>query len=274
MHYWTCGLLSIQKHSATISDWLNGYNVKARWLNESQLSALIGREFKDCEGVWMQAVSQISRIAFNEALRDYLTQHPKVEIIEDNSVKPRFGFNKILGIKLKEDNVVASAVVLSEDIDTDIWENVHLPAVQPILSHYFLFTVVSNPIKSIVVMQNEHILPILPDKILYCNTEILAYSNSVPPAFLWEEMYENAVKKFPVLVGATMISCWTDIQNGYDKHAVPAICESSRHKRLFYNYGNIDEIEYAPAAAKMVSDLLLEGSCEIDHRPYWLGDTG
>ena len=269
LRYWTCGAWVSQEEHPDVSGWLSAYNVSGKWVEAQSMPKYTGIERHE-PGLWMRETAQLNLSAFIHALSMYLQNHSSVAWLESADARLRLGQDKVLGIEVDGEKYATEAVVLATGSNAGGLVDVDISPEYFQLGQYALFEA-EHELQCVYVESDRHLIPILPNKLLYAIHLDEVTESSVPLALNGEGMLKQLYEMLPNLnKSVRLLNTWATVQGALGKQNIPLICESPQYKRLFFSLGyHHYGVQCAPAAAKLLVKLVdRDDGDSFDHRPY------
>ena len=144
------------------------------------------------------------------------------------------------------------------------------PEVNPVKGQMLLFDGVPNALKSMVLDDDQYLIPRRDGKILAGSTVEYDEFNKVTTTAAKEKLSEFAYKLMPSLKDTPLINHWAGLRPG-TQEGVPYIDQHPEINNLSINAGHFrNGLIMGPASAQLMVDIILKRPTKVDPKPYKL----
>jgi len=224
------------------------------------------------QALWLPDVAQIRNPRLIKTVKQSILSLG-VKLIEDVEVeKVMFDSGVVTGVKTLDEIVPADKVVITGGA----WSAGLLPSVAteikvaPVRGQMILFKTKPGLINRIILSQGRYLIPRRDGHVLMGSTmENVGFDKSTTVEAM-NELKAAAYEIVPELVNCDIVKHWSGLRPG-SPTGVPYIGEHPDISGLFVNAGHFrNGVILAPASCKLLVDLMLSRSTDLDPLPFSL----
>ncbi|MFT6914128.1 MAG: glycine oxidase [Motiliproteus sp.] len=233
-------------------------------------------QFEQPRGLWMPEVASIRNPRLGQALRRSLELNPAVRLVTDAEV---YGFVTSKGRLQAVDSSAGRFAGGQFLIAAGAWSGALMQqldlqlAVAPVKGQMLLFNTEAyrgrGPLLDRVVLSGgRYLIPRADGRILVGSTlEYQGFDKRVTES-AYDSLYQSAVALLPALQESQVEAQWAGLRPG-SPDGVPYIGPVEGFDNLFLNAGHFrNGLVLAPASCRLVADLMLERTPQLDSSPY------
>lgn len=225
-------------------------------------------------GLWMPTLGSVRNPRLGSALRAWLQQHPRVTLREDLTVEQLcIESGRVTGLNTTRGHLAAERVLVC----AGAWSGellarsgICLP-VTPVKGQMMVFRPgkgAGPPLSRVVLADGRYLIPRRDGRILVGSTlEHQGFDKTVTCSAR-VSLQGSARQLLPALAEATIEHHWAGLRPG-SPGGIPFIGEVPNVAGLFVNAGHFrNGLVLAPAATRLVADLMLRRTPVVDPQPY------
>lgn len=272
-----CGLLMLDAHDTEQAlSWAGRFGRDMELLSDAQVYARepqLAAGFK--QGLWMPGVANVRNPRLLQALRRYVEDHGNAQLTAHCEL---LGFqtqdNTVTGLQVsmngRQDLISAGRYVLT----AGAWTGSLLAGIgqalpiDPVKGQMLLYRLDHKYINSIILTQGRYLIPRQDQHVLVGSTlEPGDFDKSTSREAL-NSLRQSASAMLPMLAEQPVIAQWAGLRPGAPD-GIPFIGALPAFTNLFVNAGHYrNGLVLAPASARLMADILLGRSPEIEPQPY------
>jgi len=268
-----CGLLWLDLPDLeTALDWCRRNGIGCQIPREEEIEALQPglHVLRGGRHLWIEGIAQIRNPRLLKALRRELAANG-VEMLEHRAVLDwRIQGERITAMvtsqgNLQGDSFLIAAGAWSERITPQgYWR----PQVRPVKGQMLLFKAEPGVLTTMVQRGEHYLIPRMDGRILVGSTVEEADFDKRPTKAAYEKLYRFAVETLPRLADYPLELHWAGMRPAAPE-GVPYIGPHPKLKNLYYDCGHFrNGVVMAPAAARLLADLILVRNPILDPEPY------
>ncbi|RDE18552.1 glycine oxidase ThiO [Motiliproteus coralliicola] len=228
------------------------------------------------QGLWMPEVASIRNPRLGRALRRSIELNPSIELVSNAEVT-RFDLNqgRVDAVETMQGRFRAGQfLVCGGAWSGGLMETLGLMlAVEPVKGQMLLF---NNPqhdasaplLDRVVLADGRYLIPREDGRILVGSTLERVGFDKQTSIEARESLYQSALSMLPALQDCTVEAQWAGLRPG-SPDGVPYIGAAEGMENLFLNAGHFrNGLVLAPASCRLIADLMLGRTPEIDPAPY------
>ncbi len=220
--------------------------------------------------LWLSGIAQIRNPRLLKALKQEL-ESKGVDILERSPVIHwQIRNNKVVSIDLPQENLKADLFLIA----AGAWsakigpENFWSPDIHPVKGQMLLFRARPGLLVTMVQLGEHYLIPRLDGRILAGSTVEKADFDKRPTSQAYDRLYRFAVNLLPALADFPVEAHWAGMRPEAPK-GIPYIGPHPQLENLYYDCGHFrNGVVMAPAAARLLADLVLHRAPIVDPAPY------
>jgi glycine oxidase len=227
--------------------------------------------------LWFPTIAQARNPRLLKALKTFLVQQgvnfiencTVTEIVQKNnqihSISTSIG---VLAVK----HLIIAAGAWSGELTEPLFPTAvfQKPQIMPVKGQMLLFQAQPDTLSHIVLDDDHYLIPRRDGKILVGSSVEYAGFDKSSTEQTKSKLKTFAFALFPTLKDFSLIAHWAGLRPGTE-HGIPYIDTHPEIENLSINAGHFrNGLTMAPASAKLMADLILKRSPDIDPLPYQL----
>ncbi|BCX81889.1 glycine oxidase [Methylomarinovum caldicuralii] len=219
--------------------------------------------------LWIEGIAQIRNPRLVKALRKEL-QAKGVEIREHTPVSGwRQAGKRIVAARTpagdcRADVFIVTAGAWSAQLHAEGWQ----PQIRPVKGQMLLFRAPPELLTLMVQRGDHYLIPRYDGHILVGSTVEEAGFDKRPTAAAYRRLYQAALSMLPALAEFPVVLHWGGLRPAAPE-GIPYIGPHPQVANLYYDCGHFrNGVVMAPAAARLLADLVLERAPILDPRPF------
>lgn len=257
---------------AEAESWAEKWSVSLQYVsNNATLHQLeSGLAETESEGLWFPDVGQVRNPRLAQSLKNSIVNQG-VSLFESNPVEQLLiKQGKVQGVQTATGAISAPKVVIAGGA----WSagllaetGLTLP-VKPIRGQMILFKAEVGVLSRIVLSKDRYLIPRRDGRILVGSTlEDVGFEKQTTKQAR-DELYAEAMRIIPALEKYPVEHHWSGLRPA-SPEGIPYICKHPQLDGLFINTGHYrNGVVLGPASCRLLRDLVLDESTELDPAPY------